>query len=201
MASAGPRPERLLLATGNRHKLIEVREILAPLGIAVLAPADIGYDPDVDETADSFDGNAILKAEAGLAATGLPCVADDSGIEARALGWRPGVHSARYAGRHGDDEANNRKLVAELAGATDRFVRYRCAIALAMPGAPVRTWSGIFPGEHIPEPRGVGGFGYDPHVLVPDLGRTVAELSAEEKHARSHRGEALRAMAAWLASA
>jgi XTP/dITP diphosphohydrolase len=111
------------------------------------------------------------------------------------------VHSARYAGRHGDDEANNRKLVAELAGATDRFVRYRCAIALAMPGAPARTWSGTFPGEHIPEPRGAGGFGYDPYVLVPDLGRTVAELSAVEKHARSHRGEALRAMAAWLASA
>lgn len=197
---ASQRPDRLLLATGNRHKLTEARDILAPLGVLVVAPAEVGYAPDVDETEDTFEGNAILKAVAGLASTGLWCVADDSGIEARALGWRPGVHSARYAGSHGDDQANNRKLVAELAGQTDRFVQYRCAIALARPGHPPQSWSGEFAGQHVEEPRGQGGFGYDPHVLIPDLGVTVAEMTAADKHARSHRGQALRAMAAWLAT-
>src|SRR5690606_22005942 len=130
--------------------------------------------------------NAKKKAEAGVAFCNLWTLADDSGIEARALGWAPGVRSARYAGEPCDDEANNRKLVKELTGKADRFVRYRCVIALARPGEATLTWDGTFPGEHIPEPRGEGGFGYDPYVLVPDLGKTVAELSAEEKHARSH---------------
>lgn len=191
---------RILLATGNAHKLREVAEILAPFGIEVLPPAAIGYRPDVVEDGDTFEANAIKKAEAGVAATGLPTLADDSGIEARALGWRPGVISARYAGEPCDDAANNRKLCAELAGQADRHVRYRCVIALARPGAAPLTWSGAFPGEHIAQPRGAGGFGYDPHVLVPELGRTVAELSSGEKHARSHRGQALRAFAAWLAA-
>jgi XTP/dITP diphosphohydrolase len=189
---------RVLVATGNQHKLREFREILQPYGLAVVAPADVGYAPDVVEDADTFEGNAIKKAEAGLAATGLWTIADDSGIEARALGWRPGVHSARYAGEPCDDAANNAKLVRELAAHADKHVRYRCVIAFARPGEPTPTWSGSFAGEHTATPRGVGGFGYDPYVLVPDLGRTVAELSADEKHARSHRGQALRAFVAWL---
>jgi XTP/dITP diphosphohydrolase len=189
---------RLLLATGNAHKLREVSEILAPFGIEVVPPAALGYRPDVVEDADTFEGNAIKKAEAGLVATGLPTLADDSGIEARALGWAPGVISARYAGEPCDDAANNAKLCRELAAHADRHVRYRCVIALARPGHQPLTWSGVFPGEHIATPRGDGGFGYDPYVLVPDLGRTVAELSSDEKHARSHRGQALRAFAAWL---
>lgn len=189
---------RILLASGNAHKLRELREILAPLQVAVVAPTEVSYVPDVEETGTTFEANAILKAEAGLAATGLWTLADDSGIEARALGWAPGVYSARYAGEPCDDEANNRKLVAELAGKADRHVRYRCVLALARPGTTTLTWSGTFAGEHIADPRGVGGFGYDPYVLIPDLGKTVAELSAEEKHARSHRGEAVRAFVAWL---
>jgi XTP/dITP diphosphohydrolase len=166
-----------------------------------LAPADVDYNPDVVEDGLTFEANAIKKAEAGLAATGLWTLADDSGIEARALDWRPGVYSARYAGEPCDDAANNRKLVDELAGQADRFVRYRCVIALARPGQPCLTWSGSFAGEHVPIPRGNGGFGYDPYVFIPELGRTVAELTSAEKHARSHRGEALRGFTAWLAAA
>ncbi len=192
-------PGRLLLATGNVKKLRELREILAPLGRAVLAPDDLGYDPQVVEDGDTFEANAIKKAAAGLAATGVWTLADDSGIEARALGWRPGVHSARYAGEPCDDEANNRKLIAELADQADKHVRYRCVIALARPGQPPLTWSGSFAGEHTASRRGTGGFGYDPYVLIPELGKTVAELSADEKHARSHRGQALRGFVEWLA--
>ena len=191
---------RVLVATGNQHKLREFREILAPYGLVVVAPAEIGYAPDVVEDADTFEGNAIKKALAGLAATGLWTIADDSGIEARALDWRPGVYSARYAGESCDDAANNAKLVRELAPQADKYVRYRCVIALARPGEATPTWSGSFAGEHVAIARGVGGFGYDPYVLVPELGKTVAELSADEKHARSHRGQALRAFAAWLAA-
>jgi XTP/dITP diphosphohydrolase len=116
------------------------------------------------------------------------------------LEWRPGVYSARYAGEPCDDEANNRKLISELDGVTDRFLRYRCVIALARPGQPTLTWSGSFDGWHTPERRGAGGFGYDPYFLVPDLGCTVAEMSAEAKHARSHRGQALRQFTAWFAA-
>ena len=189
---------RVLVATGNQHKLREFREILAPYGLVVVAPAEIGYAPDVVEDADTFEGNAIKKAVTGLAATGLWTIADDSGIEARALDWRPGVYSARYAGESCDDAANNAKLVRELAPQADKYVRYRCVIALARPGEATPTWSGSFAGEHVAIPRGVGGFGYDPYVLVPELGKTVAELSADEKHARSHRGQALRGFVAWL---
>lgn len=189
---------RILLATGNQHKLREFAEILAPFAIEVVSPAQVGYRPDVVEDGDTFEANAIKKAAAGLAATGLPTLADDSGIEARALGWRPGVISARYAGEPCDDDANNRKLCAELAAHADKHVRYRCVIALARPGAAPLTWAGIFPGEHIATPRGSGGFGYDPYVLIPELGQTVAELPSAEKHARSHRGQALRAFVGWL---
>lgn len=192
------RPARLLLATGNAKKLRELREILIPLGLEVIPPAEIGYHPDVLEDGDTFEANAIKKAEAGLKATGMWTLADDSGIEARALGWRPGVISARYAGEPCDDEANNRKLIAELAKHSDKFVQYRCVIALARPGEQPLTWSGTFAGEHIATRRGAGGFGYDPYVLVPDLGVTVAEMPAEAKHARSHRGQALRGFVEWL---
>lgn len=192
------RPARLLLATGNAKKLRELREILIPLGLEVIPPTEVSYHPDVLEDGITFEANAIKKAEAGLKATGMWTLADDSGIEARALGWRPGVISARYAGEPCDDEANNRKLIAELSPHADKFVQYRCVIALARPGEKPLTWSGTFAGEHTATRRGAGGFGYDPYVLVPDLGVTVAEMSAEAKHARSHRGQALRGFVEWL---
>ena len=191
-------PDRILLATGNAHKLREVQEILTPFGINVLSPNEVGGLDDVVEDGDTFAANAIKKAQAGCAATGLWTLADDSGIEARALNWEPGVYSARYAGEPCDDAANNRKLAAALADQADRFVQYRCVIALARPDADALTWDGTFPGEFILEPRGAGGFGYDPYVLVPELGCTVAELPAAEKHRRSHRGQALQAFVAWL---
>lgn len=194
------RPDRLLLATGNRHKLREVTEILAPFGIAVLAPDAVGGLPPVIEDQPTFEGNAIKKAVCGMQATGLWVLADDSGIEARALDWQPGVFSARFAGEPCDDAANNRKMARLLQPCADRYVRYRCVIALARPGSDPLTWSGEFPGVWIDTPRGSGGFGYDPFVLVPDLGRTVAELPSEEKHRRSHRGAALRGFATWLAA-
>jgi len=191
-------PERILLATGNPHKLREVSEILEPLGISLVAPDAVGGLPDVVEDRDTFAGNAIKKAESGCRASGLWTLADDSGIEARVLGWQPGVYSARYAGEPCDDEANNRKLAAALAECDDRYVQYRCVIALARPDAETLTWDGTFAGEFVAMPRGAGGFGYDPHVWLPDLGCTVAELDAEEKHRRSHRGQALAAFADWL---
>lgn len=199
--TAGPADRRILLATGNLHKVREVREILCPLGLAVVTPDEVGGLTPVVEDGATFAANAIKKAEAGCRATGLWCLADDSGIEARALDWAPGVRSARYAGEPCNDVANNRRLAQALAGCTDRWVQYRCVIALARPFQPPLTWDGIFPGQFILEPRGQGGFGYDPHVLLPELGLTVAELSSEAKHARSHRGQALRAFAAWLAAA
>jgi XTP/dITP diphosphohydrolase len=193
-------PDRVLLATGNAKKLKELQEILQPFHLTVVAPSAVGYDPDVLEDGDTFEANAIKKAEAGLAATGMWTIADDSGIEARALDWRPGVYSARYAGEPCDDEANNRKLIAEMADQADKYLRYRCVIALARPQAAVLTWAGSFAGEHTAQRRGTGGFGYDPYVLVPELGVTVAEMSAADKHARSHRGQALRQFTAWLAA-
>ncbi len=129
--TAESRNRKLLLATGNQHKLREMREILAPYDINVVAPSDVGYDPNVIEDGATFEANAIKKAQAGCECTGLWTLADDSGIEARALDWRPGVHSARYAGEPCDDAANNRKLVRELASHADKFVQYRCVIALA----------------------------------------------------------------------
>ena len=193
-------PDRVLLATGNAKKLKELQEILQPFRLTVVAPRDVGYDPDVLEDGDTFEANAIKKAQAGLAATGMWTIADDSGIEARALDWRPGVYSARYAGEPCDDEANNRKLIAELADQTDKYLRYRCVIALARPAAQPLIWAGSFAGEHTAQRRGNGGFGYDPYFLVPELGVTVAEMTAADKHARSHRGQALRQFTTWLAA-
>lgn len=191
-------PARIVLATGNAHKVREFQQILEPLGIEVMTPDTVGGLPDVVEDADTFAGNALKKAESACAHTGLPALADDSGIEAHALGGRPGVYSARYAGPACDDEANNRKLCEELTAHADKHVQYRCVIAYVTPDGTRETWDGTFVGEHTDQPRGAGGFGYDPYVFLPELGKTVAELSAEEKHARSHRGQALRSFAAWL---
>lgn len=190
--------EQLLFASGNQHKIRELQQILRPFGITVTTPSEIGGLPEVIEDGDSFAANAIKKAQSGLQHSGLPTLADDSGIEARALDWRPGVYSARYAGPACDDESNNQKLIAELADKDDKYVQYRCVIALARPDREPLTWEGTFAGEHTAERRGSGGFGYDPYVLIPELGQTVAELSDEEKHRRSHRGQALRAFAQWL---
>ena len=193
------RPDRMLMASGNQHKLREVGEILAPYGTKVVNPDAVGGLPEVIEDGDTFAANAIKKAVSACQHTGLWCIADDSGIEALALGGVPGVYSARYAGPACDDQANNAKLDAALREHDDKRVQYRCVIALARPDAEPLTWDGTFAGEWTHQPAGVGGFGYDPYVMVPDVGCTVAEMSSEDKHARSHRGQALRAWLAWLA--
>lgn len=194
---------RVVLATGNPGKLAEMRAILAGRDLEVVAQSDLGIEPP-PEDADSFAGNALIKARHAAARSGLPAIADDSGIEVEALGGRPGLHSARFAGEPANDVANNRRLLAELAGVPDgrRGARYRCAMAFvqsAADPAPIvaeAEWRGRI--GHAP--RGGGGFGYDPYFVLPD-GRTVAELPAEEKNRVSHRGQALSLLAARLAEA
>ena len=186
---------RLLLATRNPHKVREFAQLLAPHEVDAL-PASVLLPP---ETGDTFAANALEKARAAAAATGRVAIADDSGIEAAALGGRPGVRSARYAGEHATDEENLAKLLAEAPAGS--ALAYVCVIALADPaGGGERLFEGRCTGTLAAAPRGSGGFGYDPAFIPDDLadGRTMAELSRQEKDAISHRGRAARALFAWL---
>jgi XTP/dITP diphosphohydrolase len=194
---------RLVLATRNAHKVTELRAILADAGVAAeLAGTDAFPDaPDVAETGVTFADNALLKARALARHTGLPAVADDSGLCVDVLGGAPGVFSARWAGRHGDDQANLDLLLAQIADVPDehRGAHFACAAALVLPDGTERVTEGRLRGTLRREPAGTGGFGYDP-ILQPDgESRTCAELSAAEKNAISHRGQAFRALAPALA--
>ncbi|MDT0342967.1 RdgB/HAM1 family non-canonical purine NTP pyrophosphatase [Streptomyces litchfieldiae] len=192
--------QRLVLATRNAHKVAELRAILAAeAGLDVeLVGADAFPDvPDVKETGVTFGENALLKAHALARATGLPAVADDSGLCVDVLGGAPGIFSARWAGRHGDDRANLELLLAQLADVPDahRGAHFACAAALALPDGTERVTEGQLRGTLRYAPAGSGGFGYDP-ILQPDGDtRTCAELTPEEKNAISHRGLAFRALA------
>lgn len=193
---------RVLLATTNPHKVAELREILAAVRATFITPDDLGLSVAVTETGDTFEQNAVLKALAYADAAGIPALADDSGLEVEALGGEPGIYSARWAGEGTPYPVRFRLLAERLAGVPpERWTaRYRCAIALAEP-APrglYQVVDGRLEGRLVTEPRGSGGFGYDPIFYVPTLGRTVAELSAEEKHRISHRGAAARAAVAPL---
>jgi XTP/dITP diphosphohydrolase len=195
---------RVVLATGNPGKLLEMRAILAGRDLEVVAQAGLGIAPPVED-GDSFVANALIKARHASAASGLPAIADDSGLEVDALGGRPGLHSARYAGPLADDRANNERLLAELAGvpAGRRGARYRCAMVFvrtADDAAPVVA-EAAWPGRIGLEARGAGGFGYDPYFIVEGDGRTAAELPAAEKNRVSHRGQALAALAARMRAA
>ncbi len=190
-----PRP-RLLFATRNKGKLVELRELVAvELDVEVIGLADLPEVPEAPEDLPTFEGNAAQKAVLAATETGLPTVADDSGLEVDALDGAPGVRSARYAGMHGDDAANNRKLLDALRGVPDarRTARFRCAVTLADPvhGA-VATASGACEGVILDAPRGTGGFGYDPLFWVPELGATFAEVGVGPKGGLSHRAKALR---------
>lgn len=191
--------EQLVIATKNEGKLREIREMLAHLPVEVVSLAAFGDVPDAVEDAETFAGNARKKAAFYTELTGLPCLADDSGIEVAALGGAPGVHSARYAGKHGDDEANNAKLVAELEklGLTESAADYRCAMVFCAPGGGSHAITeGRVDGKVVLTPAGTGGFGYDPYFIPKEYPeRHIAELTQEEKAAISHRGRALRAMA------
>lgn len=184
--------DSLVLATRNDHKLREFGEAMPGVSLESL-PAEVELPPETGET---FAENALVKARAAVAATGRSSLADDSGIEAAALGGKPGVRSARFAGEQATDEENLEKLVDALSGEEDRRVAYVCALALV--GADGSEWvvEGRCEGELIDTPRGSGGFGYDPAFvpLVGDGKRTMAELSPGEKHSISHRGAAIAAL-------
>lgn len=197
---------KIVFASSNPHKLREVHPVLGALRIELVALASLKLQlPEPVEDGASFEENARIKAIAYAKATGLSCLAEDSGLEVDALGGAPGVHSARYAGlgegRLERDDANNAKLLDAMRDVADgaRAARFVCAMCLSDPEGNVLCESrGTYEGVIAREPRGRGGFGYDPLLLLPD-GRTSAELSPEEKNARSHRGAAARAMALRLA--
>jgi XTP/dITP diphosphohydrolase len=160
----------------------------------------VPLDRDVEETGTTFEENARIKAEAALAHTGLPGLGDDSGLEVFALDGRPGVYSARYAGEKANDLDNIALLLSELRGVPERRrgARFRCVLALAWPGEPVRTFEGVCRGRILEAMRGERGFGYDPVFFVPSLGRSMAELPLDEKNRLSHRGRAVALLRAWL---
>lgn len=192
---------RVVLATANRHKLRELSELLAASGIEVIAQSALGVAP-VEETGQTFAENALIKARHAAAATGLPAIADDSGIEVEALGGRPGVHSARFAGPQASDDDNLRKLEQELEHVPEaqRNARYVCAVVYVRNAGDVRPivcerpWNGCIARAR----SGRHGFGYDPVFVVPALGKTAAELDPALKNQLSHRGQALRALLAAL---
>jgi len=192
---------RVVLATSNPGKQREFATLLAPRGFELVLQSDLGIE-SVEETGNTFEDNALLKARHAAERSGLPALADDSGLEVDALGGRPGVWSARYAGAGATDEQNNARLIEELAGVPDeqRTARYRCVLALVrgprdtQPILAQGSWEGRI-GQ---EPVGNGGFGYDPYFIPAGLNCTAAELSPARKNALSHRGAALRDLIARL---
>lgn len=192
---------KVVLASGNQKKIRELTGILAPLSMEVVPQSAFDVE-EAEETGLTFVENALIKARNAARATGLPALADDSGIEVDALNGQPGIYSARFSGPDATDARNNALLIEKLAGVDDaeRSARYRAVIVFMrhaddpMPVIAEGTWEGRI----IDTPRGDGGFGYDPHFLVPALGKTAAELDAEEKNRISHRGQALNALAARL---
>ena len=192
-------PARVVLATRNPHKVAELRRILADAGMDVeLVGTEAFPDlPDVPETGTTFAANALIKAREVAHATGLPAIADDSGLAVDALNGMPGVLSARWAGGHGDDAANLRLVLAQLADVPEsrRGAAFHCAAALATPAGEERVVEGVLEGWLLDAPRGTNGFGYDPVFVPHGYSMTTAEMSATEKDAISHRGRAFRALA------
>ncbi|CAB4660212.1 unannotated protein [freshwater metagenome] len=190
---------RMILASKNAHKLVELRRILEQVGLDIdlVGISEFPDLPDVDETGTSFAANALLKARAISAFTGLPAIADDSGICVDALNGMPGIYSARWAGTHGDDEANLNLLIAQLdhVPAKRRGAAFHCAAAIVTPEGDERVVEGTLDGVLITERRGTNGFGYDPIFMPLGYQVTTAEMSDAQKDAISHRGRALQALA------
>jgi len=194
-------PSRLVLATTSTGKLAELAELVAEWGpVACVALADVAGAPSVAEDAPTYADNAIAKARAVAAASGLPALADDSGLEVDALGGAPGVRSARWAGAGASDAERNARLLAALEGTPEgaRTARFRCVVALAWPDGRVETAEGVCEGRIAPAPHGSEGFGYDPIFVSDDLGRTFADASAAEKRRVGFRSRAVRALGAKL---
>ena len=184
---------KIIIATHNKHKLQEMSRILSPMGYEVVTDLDLGIElTDAEENGETFLDNARIKAESGCKESGLPCIADDSGLCVDALNGAPGVYSARYSGVHGDDDGNNKKLLSELEGVPTekRTAHFACAICVSFPDGSEVTATGKCEGYIGYEKKGTNGFGYDPLFMVGD--RSLAEMTAEEKDAISHRGNALK---------
>ncbi len=193
-------PAQLIIATGNAHKLKEIRAILTLPDLELVGLDAVPGAPEVVEDRDTFEGNAVKKAATLAAFTGKWALADDSGLEVDALDGAPGVYSARYAGEPADYAANNTKLLHELTGVNDRSARFRCVMALCSPEGETHTVEGRCEGYIAEGEKGNGGFGYDPLFVPEGLDTTFAEMSAEAKNAISHRGRALaRAAEEWAA--
>ncbi|MDD3243068.1 MAG: XTP/dITP diphosphatase [Eubacteriales bacterium] len=190
----------LIIASNNPGKIREMKAILAPWFGQVLSMREAGVDTEVEETGETFAENARLKAQAVCRLSGKPALADDSGLAVDVLGGEPGVYSARYCGRHGDDEANNQKLVREVTpfAPDTRTAHYACTVCLAYPDGRVLEAYGECAGLIRTLPAGTGGFGYDPYFYLPQYGKTMAELPADVKNGMSHRWRALQALLALL---
>ncbi|ALC84192.1 nucleoside-triphosphate diphosphatase [Bacillus gobiensis] len=194
--------KEVIIATTNAGKLKEFKEMLEPIGYHVKSLADIGYRQEIEETGHTFEENAVLKAETISKQFHEIVIADDSGLSVDYLGGSPGVYSARYAGEMKDDTANLNKVLRELEGIEkeDRSARFRCALAVSIPGEETKTVEGVVEGYIATEPVGENGFGYDPIFIVKDKTKTMAELTSEEKNKISHRAEALKKLSALLSS-
>ena len=186
----------LVLASNNKGKLKEIRALAGPFGIDVRTAAELGFYEDVEETGDTFEENARLKASVVAKALGRPALADDSGLVVEALGGAPGVYSARYGGGHGDDAANNKRLMAEMENVppAKRGAAFVCVMVCQKPDGGEIMAEGRLEGVIAREPAGENGFGYDPVFFLPELGLTTAQIPREKKNAISHRGNALRGL-------
>ena len=182
---------KLVLASKNPKKLVEMNDILSHLGVEVCSEAEAGVDVEVEETGTTFEENSLLKARAVMEASGMPAIADDSGLCVDALGGAPGVYSARYGGPELDDAGRYRLLLENLRGQMTRTAKFVSVITCCFPNGDVICARGECPGTIAYAPMGEGGFGYDPVFFVPGLKKTFAQLSPEEKNAISHRGKAL----------
>ena len=191
---------KLIIASNNAHKLTEMKAILAPFFDDVQSMREAGIEHETVEDGETFMENAVKKARELAEISGCCAIADDSGLCVDALGGAPGVYSARYSGVHGDDKANNAKLLRELDGVEDRGAHYTCAIALVWPDGRLLTAEDYLYGEIAHDERGSNGFGYDPLFLLPEQGLRTAEISPEEKNRISHRGKALRQLVEKLKS-
>ena len=181
----------LVLATRNKGKLREFQELLKDFPVEVKSLADFGPIPEVVEDGETFDDNAYKKAYFTAKVLGLPAIADDSGLAVEALEGAPGVYSARYAGEKATDAENSAKLLKNMEGITNRKAAFHCVISIAVPSGPALTYEGTCEGELLAVPRGEDGFGYDPIFFYPELGKSFAELTMEEKNRVSHRGRAM----------
>lgn len=188
---------RLVLASHNRGKVREIQELLAPFGLDVVSAGELGL-PEPDETEDSFIGNAVLKAEAAMRASGLPALADDSGLVVDALGGAPGIYSARWAGESKDFSAAMARVHREMSADAATSARFVSALALAAPGEETRVFEGIVEGDVTWPPRGEKGFGYDPMFVPQGETRTFGEMSHEEKLPMTHRARAFKQLVAAL---